>query len=334
MKVIGLYRVQQGFTKTWILVFKNSLPHDVRIDFEYDLKGRKPKPGKSHSERGRKTAENNPIKDNELIRGLTFLNHDDQQFYSDQIKADTDFLSSHNLMDYSLLIGVHILKSDQNEESQESENTSDSRSVESTSSQNTKKKKARHTSTEKQRKKSKSRHTSSEKSDDSTRKTKTNGKQTKKSKARHTSTEKIKKSKSKQLASPTERDLRKLGGLLGVNSDTNEKEVYFIAIIDCLTSYVFKKRLANMFKTFVWDEATLSTVESKYYAFRFHKFMTTNLITEGQVSYDNIGLDDWENIDSSDEQEEVIDPKVKYNTLNGDKKKQPRKREVVGSKEV
>lgn len=326
MKVLGLYRIQQGFSKIWILVFKNSLPHNVRIDFELDLKGRKPKPGKSHSERGRKTSEDNPIKDNELNRGLFFLNSDEQQFYCNQIKLDTEFLSSHNLMDYSLLVGVHVLTSDSTEES---DVDSDNRYSDSTSSQDTKKKKARHTSTEKLKKKS--RHSSSEKSDDSTRKSKKNGNYTKKSKLRHTSSERTIKSESKQY---TERELRKLGGLLGKNCITNEKEVYFIAIIDCLTSYVFKKRLANMFKTFVWDEATLSTVESKYYAFRFHKFMTTNLITEGEVSYDNIGFDDWESSESSSEQMEVTDTRIKYNTLNGDKKKQPRKREVVGSKEV
>jgi hypothetical protein len=52
--------------------------------------GRKPKPGKSFAERGRKTPQNNPLKDNEINRKIDFTVPDQRQFYLDQLKADVD----------------------------------------------------------------------------------------------------------------------------------------------------------------------------------------------------------------------------------------------------
>jgi len=52
--------------------------------------GRKPKPGKSFQERGRKTPANNPQKDNEITRTLTFVKAEDQKRFVDQLKVDVD----------------------------------------------------------------------------------------------------------------------------------------------------------------------------------------------------------------------------------------------------
>jgi len=69
-----------------------------------------------------------------------------------------------------------------------------------------------------------------------------------------------------------------MGGFIGKNPSTNDDEVYFVGIIDCLTSFQLKKKLAFTFKRVLWEPETLSTVKAKFYATRFYNFMTTQLL--------------------------------------------------------
>lgn len=177
---------------TYILVFKNSLPFDVKIHVTCDLKGRKPKPGKRNELR----FANRPLKDNQITRGLNFKRERDIVFFKNQIIKDSEFLKKQNLMDYSLLVGVHKLKHDTNK---------------------------------------------------------------------------------------IYRYLSKRGGFIGIDPKTNQTEFYFFGIIDCLTRYGFKKKLANLIKRFLWRLDTLSTVESNYYAERFQQFMTETLLSSDQI---------------------------------------------------
>lgn len=71
--------------------------------------------------------------------------------------------------------------------------------------------------------------------------------------------------------------MRAAGGFLG-KSPNGEDEIYFIGIIDCLTSYILKKKIAFAFKRILWDPETLSTVKAKFYARRFYDFMTHQLL--------------------------------------------------------
>lgn len=49
-------------------------------------------------------------------------------------------------------------------------------------------------------------------------------------------------------------------------------ETYYIGIIDMLTVYNMKKKTANFFKTFLWTEATLSTIPPEDYEERIEKY--------------------------------------------------------------
>lgn len=259
MKVVGLYRLE-GKSKVWVLVFKNSLPHDLTMNITLDLKGRRPKPGKSYEERGRMS--DGPIKDNELKRGLMFENEADKEFFARQVRRDSNFLRDHNLMDYSLLVGVHILKQKNKSKSSSKELSSDEE--------------------KKSRKKSKKR------SDKNSKK------------------------------NPSLDSLLDAGGMLGRNPQKpKDREVYFFGIIDCLTEYVLNKKIANTFKKGLWDLSTLSTVDSSYYAFRFKKFLTSNLLNQ-EVTYDNLEVSDWKaslkNAETTDEDQVESH---KYNTFSG-----------------
>ncbi|CCW67102.1 unnamed protein product [Phytomonas sp. Hart1] len=51
-----------------------------------------------------------------------------------------------------------------------------------------------------------------------------------------------------------------------------DEEVYYIGIIDVLTRYSTKKKLAKFFKSFLWAQRTLSTIPPKLYRRRIDKY--------------------------------------------------------------
>lgn len=51
-----------------------------------------------------------------------------------------------------------------------------------------------------------------------------------------------------------------------------DQEIYYIGIIDMLTSYSAKKKTANFFKSFLWEQDTLSTIPPKRYGRRLTSF--------------------------------------------------------------
>ncbi|CBZ25877.1 phosphatidylinositol-4-phosphate 5-kinase-like protein [Leishmania mexicana MHOM/GT/2001/U1103] len=57
----------------------------------------------------------------------------------------------------------------------------------------------------------------------------------------------------------------------GVHS-FDDQEVYYIGIIDVLTTYTLKKRSANFFKSLLWEQKTLSTIPPDRYARRITSF--------------------------------------------------------------
>jgi len=63
----------------------------------------------------------------------------------------------------------------------------------------------------------------------------------------------------------------------GVHNGTRES--YYFGIIDCLTDYNLKKKMANAWKRLKFAQSTLSTVHPDYYAERFLKFMTSKLLS-------------------------------------------------------
>jgi len=117
MRMYGIYRFLCGIEKIWILVMGNILPKGIALT-KYDLKGRKPKPGKSVDERG--VISGDVLKDNEVKkdRKIKFIREKDKAFFLQQLDADLEFLKAHNIMDYSLLVGIHSISKKTIKESQ------------------------------------------------------------------------------------------------------------------------------------------------------------------------------------------------------------------------
>jgi len=104
---MGIYRIyydkSEAFRKYHVIVFTNVLFSEKKICETWDLKGRVPKPGKMHRHSHLKGQI--VLKDNDLDRHFYF--GDKRDYFIDQLTRDVEFLKKHNIMDYSLLIGVH-----------------------------------------------------------------------------------------------------------------------------------------------------------------------------------------------------------------------------------
>ncbi|XP_035747605.1 phosphatidylinositol 4-phosphate 5-kinase type-1 beta isoform X4 [Egretta garzetta] len=127
-KFYGLYCVQSGGINIRIIVMNNVLPRALKMHFTYDLKGSTYKRRASRKERE---------KSNPTFKDLDFLQdmHEGLYFDSETLSAlmktlqrDCRVLESFKIMDYSLLLGIHILNSNMKEkEGESSQSASDAK---------------------------------------------------------------------------------------------------------------------------------------------------------------------------------------------------------------
>ncbi|KAM7024888.1 phosphatidylinositol 4-phosphate 5-kinase type-1 beta isoform 1-T2 [Acridotheres tristis] len=110
-KFYGLYCVQSGGINIRIVVMNNVLPRALKMHFTYDLKGSTYKRRASRKERE---------KSNPTFKDLDFLQDMHEGLYFDSethsalmktLQRDCRVLESFKIMDYSLLLGIHILNS-------------------------------------------------------------------------------------------------------------------------------------------------------------------------------------------------------------------------------
>ncbi|NXA10180.1 PI51B kinase, partial [Sapayoa aenigma] len=118
-KFYGLYCVQSGGINIRIVVMNNVLPRALKMHFTYDLKGSTYKRRASRKEREKS---NPTFKDLDFLQdiheGLFF----DSEMHSALMKTlqrDCRVLESFKIMDYSLLLGIHILNSNMKEKEEE-----------------------------------------------------------------------------------------------------------------------------------------------------------------------------------------------------------------------
>ncbi|XP_015135766.1 phosphatidylinositol 4-phosphate 5-kinase type-1 beta isoform X2 [Gallus gallus] len=125
-KFYGLYCVQSGGINIRIVVMNNVLPRALKMNFTYDLKGSTYKRRASRKERE---------KSNPTFKDLDFLQDMHEGLYFDSethsalmktLQRDCRVLESFKIMDYSLLLGIHVLNSNVREkEGESSQNASD-----------------------------------------------------------------------------------------------------------------------------------------------------------------------------------------------------------------
>ncbi|NXX41531.1 PI51B kinase, partial [Tricholaema leucomelas] len=114
-KFYGLYCVQSGGINIRIIVMNNVLPRALKMHFTYDLKGSTYKRRASRKEREKS---NPTFKDLDFLQDMHEGLHFDSETYSALMKTlqrDCRVLESFKIMDYSLLLGIHILTSKKKE---------------------------------------------------------------------------------------------------------------------------------------------------------------------------------------------------------------------------
>ncbi|XP_062369029.1 phosphatidylinositol 4-phosphate 5-kinase type-1 beta isoform X6 [Cinclus cinclus] len=126
-KFYGLYCVQSGGINIRIVVMNNVLPRALKMHFTYDLKGSTYKRRASRKERE---------KSNPTFKDLDFLQDMHEGLYFDSethsalmktLQRDCRVLESFKIMDYSLLLGIHILNSNIKEKGECSRSASDAK---------------------------------------------------------------------------------------------------------------------------------------------------------------------------------------------------------------
>ncbi|XP_040835118.1 phosphatidylinositol 4-phosphate 5-kinase type-1 beta isoform X2 [Ochotona curzoniae] len=108
-KFYGLYCMQSGGINIRIVVMNNVLPRAMRMHFTYDLKGSTYKRRASRKEREKS---NPTFKDLDFLQDMHEGLYFDTETYNALMKTlqrDCRVLESFKIMDYSLLLGIHIL---------------------------------------------------------------------------------------------------------------------------------------------------------------------------------------------------------------------------------
>ncbi|XP_056097702.1 phosphatidylinositol-4-phosphate 5-kinase, type I, beta a [Rhinichthys klamathensis goyatoka] len=107
-KFYGLYCIQCGGVNIRLVVMNNILPRSLKMHYKYDLKGSTYKRRASRKERGKSSPTFKDLDFQEMHEGLYF----DADTYSALMKTlqrDCRVLESFKIMDYSLLLGIHVL---------------------------------------------------------------------------------------------------------------------------------------------------------------------------------------------------------------------------------
>ncbi|KAM8743987.1 phosphatidylinositol 4-phosphate 5-kinase type-1 beta-like [Acanthopagrus schlegelii] len=107
-KFYGLYCIQCSGITVRVVVMNNVLPRAMKMHYKYDLKGSSYKRRASRKERTKSSPTFKDLDFQEMHEGLHF----DADTYSALIKTlqrDCRVLESFKIMDYSLLLGIHVL---------------------------------------------------------------------------------------------------------------------------------------------------------------------------------------------------------------------------------
>ncbi|KAM7018385.1 phosphatidylinositol 4-phosphate 5-kinase type-1 beta isoform 1-T1 [Tautogolabrus adspersus] len=114
-KFYGLYCIQSGGINIRLVVMNNVLPRSVKMNYKYDLKGSTYKRRASRKEREKASPTYKDLDFQDMHEeGLYF----DAETYNNLMKTlqrDCRVLESFKIMDYSLLLGVHVLDHSQRE---------------------------------------------------------------------------------------------------------------------------------------------------------------------------------------------------------------------------
>ncbi|KFM60971.1 Phosphatidylinositol-5-phosphate 4-kinase type-2 beta, partial [Stegodyphus mimosarum] len=103
---LGMYRLTVEGAETYIVVMRNIFTTRLKIHKKYDLKGSTVDREASEKEREKDIP---VLKDNDFVKDgcKMYIGSEAKEKILDMLSADSMFLSSMNLMDYSVVVGIH-----------------------------------------------------------------------------------------------------------------------------------------------------------------------------------------------------------------------------------
>ncbi|XP_070781213.1 phosphatidylinositol-4-phosphate 5-kinase, type I, beta a [Enoplosus armatus] len=107
-KFYGLYCIQCCGVTVRVVVMNNVLPRAIKMHYKYDLKGSSYKRRASRKERGKPSPTFKDLDFQEMHEGLHF-DPDTYNALMKTLQRDCRVLESFKIMDYSLLLGIHVL---------------------------------------------------------------------------------------------------------------------------------------------------------------------------------------------------------------------------------
>ncbi|XP_013878034.1 phosphatidylinositol-4-phosphate 5-kinase, type I, beta a isoform X2 [Austrofundulus limnaeus] len=107
-KFYGLYCIQCGGVTVRVVVMNNVLPRAINMHYKYDLKGSLYKRRASRKERTKSSPTFKDLDFQDMHEGL-FFDPDTYNALMKTLQRDCRVLESFKIMDYSLLLGIHVL---------------------------------------------------------------------------------------------------------------------------------------------------------------------------------------------------------------------------------
>ncbi|XP_055849036.1 phosphatidylinositol 4-phosphate 5-kinase type-1 alpha [Episyrphus balteatus] len=259
-KFFGLYCFQCNSKNVRLVAMNNLLPSDVKMHLKYDLKG---------STFGRKASKAERSKPSPTYKDLDFKEHHPSGIFLETdkynaliktIQRDCMVLESFQIMDYSLLVGVHNLDLAMKERKEERIRNARQKlqRTEEISMEDAPEADQGIAQIERDRNAAGSSALNRSRSMNRQRLV-----------AHSTAMESI------QAVDETiddEEDVPQGG--IPARSENDERLLLYIGIIDILQSYRLKKKLEHTFKSIIYDGDTVSVCRPSFYAQRFQDFMS------------------------------------------------------------
>ncbi|XP_053965726.1 phosphatidylinositol 4-phosphate 5-kinase type-1 alpha [Anastrepha ludens] len=260
-KFFGLYCFHYNAKNVRLVAMNNLLPSDIKMHAKYDLKGSTFRRKASKAERQKASPTYKDLDFMDHHPNGIFLETDKYNALIKTIQRDCMVLESFQIMDYSLLVGIHNLDLAQKEKREERIRNARAklqRSEEVRESQEP---------PEFEQSMNAGSTTALQSAGAALNRSRSMNRQ--RLVAHSTALESI----TADMDIPMEEDEDVPAGGIPARSENDERLILYIGIIDILQSYRLEKKLEHTFKSIIYNGDTVSVCRPSFYAQRFQNFM-------------------------------------------------------------
>lgn len=258
-KFFGLYCFHYNAKNVRLVAMNNLLPSDIKMHAKYDLKGSTFRRKASKAERQKASPTYKDLDFMEHHPNGIFLETDKYNALMKTIQRDCMVLESFQIMDYSLLVGIHNLDLAAKEKREER--------IRNARAKLQKTDEIREADEAPEADQIFNAASSSAAAGSALNRSRSMNRQ--RLVAHSTAMESI----TADIDTPFEEDEDIPAGGIPARSENDERLILYIGIIDILQSYRLEKKLEHTFKSIIYNGDTVSVCRPSFYAQRFQNFM-------------------------------------------------------------